>query len=100
MSDKAQAIKVEALKAHTYNGQSYEVGDTYDFYPSTDPSGISADAQAESLANTGFAVRVDRVKVAKEQSKAAAKSAEHQAEAKAKAAPKAPKAKRAKARKK
>lgn len=74
MSDKPKAIRVEALKAHTYNGQAYEVGDEYDFVPVDNPSGISADDQVASLANTGFALRVDRVKVAKDQAKAAAAS--------------------------
>jgi hypothetical protein len=99
MSDKPTAVKVEALKAHTYNGQAYEVGDQYDFYPSTDPGGISADDQVASLANTGFAVRVDRAKVAKEQTAAATASLKAQAAAKApanKAKPAKAKARRAK----
>lgn len=83
MSDKQTSVRVEALKAHTYNGKAYEVGDEYDFYPSTEPSGPSADDQVASLANTGFALRVDRVKVAKDQAKAA------EASQKAQAAPKA-----------
>lgn len=104
-SEKSQAVKVEAIKAHTYNGKSYDVGDVYDFYPSTDPAGISADDQVASLLNTGFAIRVDRVKVAKEQAKAAektvqAREAAVQAAAKPARAPKAPKAPKAKAAKK
>lgn len=91
MSDKPQGVKVEALKAHTYNGQSYEVGDVYDFYPSTDPGGISADAQLASLQSTGFATRVDRAKVAKDQAKAAEKAAEQPKSARKAKAPKASK---------
>jgi hypothetical protein len=94
MSDKPQAIKVEALKWHTYNGKAYDVGDTYDFYPSTEPSGLSADDQVASLQTTGFAARVDRAKVAKEQAKAAEASVKAQAKAAEKPA-KAPKARTA-----
>ncbi len=28
--EKPKMVKVEALQAHTFNGQSYEVGDSYD----------------------------------------------------------------------
>ncbi len=68
---KPKSITVEALKAHTYNGKDYQVGDTYDFIPHDNPSGISADQQVDSLLQTGFAVRVDRAAVAKAQVKAA-----------------------------
>lgn len=70
----ANTVKVEALKPHTYNGKSYEVGDTYDFEPILSPAGISADQQVQSLQDTGFAVRVDRKAVAKAQSAEAKKS--------------------------
>lgn len=89
MSDKSNAVRVEALRAHTYNGKAYEVGDEYDFYPSDNPSSPSVDEQVASLANTGFALRVDRVKVAKAQAKAAETSQKA-------AAPKAARAKSAK----
>lgn len=89
-SDTPKAYSVEALKAHTYDGKSYDVGDTYDFYPSLDPSGISVDAQLESLQRTGFAVRTDRAAVAKSQAKAAAATVATRA-----AAPKAAKVPRA-----
>ena len=79
MADAPKSFKVEALKAHTYNGGSYNVGDTYDFTPSDNPSGPSVEAQLESLANTGFAVRVDRKEVAQ----AAAREAEKAAKARA-----------------
>jgi hypothetical protein len=99
MGDKPQAIKVEALKAHTYNGKAYEVGDTYDFYPSTEPSGISADAQADSLLAAGLAARVDRAKIAKEAARAAAKPAANPSrKAKAVRAPRLPKGKASKKR--
>jgi len=94
MGDKPQAVKVEALKWHTYNGTAYDVGDTYDFYPSTDPSAPPADDQVASLQSTGFAARVDRAKVAKEQAKAAEESAKAQAKA-AEKPTKAPKARKA-----
>lgn len=55
MSDQSNAVRVEALKPHTYNGQKYGIGDQYDFYPVDNPSGISAEAQIESLERTGFA---------------------------------------------
>jgi hypothetical protein len=94
MGDKPQAIRVEALKWHTYNGEAHDVGDVYDFYPSTDPSAPTADDQAASLQSTGFAVRVDRVRVAKEQAKAAEESVKARAKA-AEPAAKAPKARKA-----
>lgn len=100
MSDKRQSVKVEALKWHTYEGKAYDVGDIYDFYPSTNPSGLSVDDQLASLANTGFAIRSDRVKVAKDQAKAAEDSAKAQAKAAEKPAAKpARKARKAKAAK-
>ena len=68
---KPMTVKVEALKAHTYNGDSYEVGDTYDFTPVDNPAGISVDAQVQSLQDHGFAVRVDRVAHAKKAAEAA-----------------------------
>lgn len=94
----SESVKVEAIKAHTYNGKSYDVGDVYEFHPSTDPAGISADDQVASLLNTGFAIRVDRVKVAKEQAKAAEKTVqarEAAVQAKPARVPKAPKAQKA-----
>ncbi len=30
MSEKAQTVSVRALQAHTYDGKSYDAGDTYD----------------------------------------------------------------------
>lgn len=80
MSDTPKAVKVEALKYHTYNGKEYQVGETYDFYPVNNPSGISADAQLASLQATGFATRVDRVEVARAEAKAAEKSQKQQRE--------------------
>ena len=79
MTDTPKGIKVEALKAHTYNGKSYQVGDTYDFYPINESSGISAEDQVASLQNTGFAARVDRADVAKAQVKATEKAAKQRA---------------------
>lgn len=64
MADKPQTVEVEALEAHTYNGESYEVGDTYQ---------IAADL-VDSVAAQGKAVRVDRADVAKAQRKAAEKA--------------------------
>lgn len=56
-----ETVTVEALEAHTYNGDSYEVGDTYDI-----------DAQlVDSVTFQGKAVRVDRVEVARAAAKAA-----------------------------
>lgn len=83
----AEGIKVEALKAHTYNGNSYEVGDTYTFFPVDNPSGISAEDQVASLQSTGFAARVDRVKVAKAQQQAAEKTMKARAKASTAVAP-------------
>lgn len=60
--DKPKKVKVEALKYHTNAGEAYDVGDTYD----VDESAV------ESLGTMGFAVRVDRVAVAKAATKAAA----------------------------
>ena len=58
---KSATVKVEALKAHSYNGKNYAVGDTYDI-----------DAQyVDSVFNQGMAVRVDRVAHAKAEAKAA-----------------------------
>lgn len=28
--EKPETVKVQALEAHTYNGDAYEIGDTYD----------------------------------------------------------------------
>ncbi len=53
--EKPKMVKVEALQAHTFNGQSYEVGDSYDI----------DEQYIESVAVQGKAVRVDRVAVAK-----------------------------------
>jgi hypothetical protein len=93
MADK-NAITVEALKAHSYNGREYQVGDTYDFIPNDNPaSGISADDQVASLQATGFAARVDRAAVAKAAAKPAAAVAKP---AKAPRALKAPRAKKVK----
>lgn len=61
--DKPKTVKVEALQAHSYAGNNYEVGDTYDI-----------DAQlVDSVTFQGKAVRVDRAEVAKAEKKAAAK---------------------------
>jgi hypothetical protein len=82
MADAPKTYKVEALKAHSYQGENYEVGDVYDFAPVDNPSGISAEAQLESLANTGFAVRVDRKEVARAQAQEAEKAAKARASGK------------------
>lgn len=63
-TDKPETVEVEALQPHTYNGDSYEVGDTYD---------IAADL-VDSVTAQGKAVRVDRAEVAKAQAKAAEKA--------------------------
>lgn len=55
MADQSKTVTVEALAAHTYDGESYEVGDTYDI----------EEQYAESVVLQGKAVRVDRAKVAK-----------------------------------
>lgn len=87
MADAPKSYKVEALKAHTYNGKSYNVGDTYDFTPSDNPSGPSVEAQLESLANTGFAVRSDRREVAQAAAREAEKAAKARASGKTAVAP-------------
>lgn len=52
---KLKTVTVEALEDHTYNGESYAVGDTYDI-----------DEQlVDSVTFQGKAVRVDRVAHAK-----------------------------------
>ncbi len=48
-------VTVEALEYHTYDGEEYQVGDTYDI----------DEQYVDSLRVQGKAVRVDRVKVAK-----------------------------------
>lgn len=61
-------VKVEALAYHTYNGQAYQVGEIYDI----------DEQYADSVAQQGKAVRMDRVARAQvavkdaEQSRAAA----------------------------
>lgn len=59
--EKPTTVTVEALQPHSYQGQDYEIGDTYD---------IAADV-ADSVAAQGKAVRVDRAAVAKASAKAA-----------------------------
>ena len=54
-----KTVTVEALEYHTYDGKEYEVGDTYDI----------DEQYVESVASQGKAVRVDRVKVAKDAAK-------------------------------
>lgn len=56
MADTQKMVTVEALKLHTYNGKTYNVGDTYEF----------PDEHADGLVVGGFAVRVDRVAHAKQ----------------------------------
>lgn len=63
-ADKPKTVKVEALEYHTYDGNEYQIGDTYDI----------DEALADSVAAQGKAVRVDRAAVAKAATKAAAKS--------------------------
>lgn len=57
--DKPEKVTVEAIKAHTNAGESYDVGDTYDV----------DEGAVESLAANGFALRADRVEVAKKAAK-------------------------------
>lgn len=67
MADKVEKptqVTVEALKAHTNAGESYDVGDTYDV----------DEAAVDNLALQGMAARVDRVAVAKEQRRTAEKA--------------------------
>jgi hypothetical protein len=72
MELKPKTVTVEALEAHSYNGENYDVGDTYEL-----------DEQlVDSLRIQGKAVRADRV----QQAKTAAKAAKAQAEAAAKSA--------------
>lgn len=61
--EKPKTVTVEALQDHSYAGQDYVVGDTYDI-----------DEQlVDSVTFQGKAVRVDRAEVAKKARTAAAK---------------------------
>ena len=62
--EKAKKVTVEAIKWHTNAGEAYDIGDTYD---------VDEDAAA-SLAINGFAIRTDRVEVAKKAEKDAKKA--------------------------
>lgn len=83
-SDKPKTVKVEALEDHTYNNESYEVGDTYEI----------DEALVDSVTFQGKAVRVDRVQVARAQKADAEKATKARAAAEPKRKPK--KAKKAK----
>lgn len=66
-------VQMEALQYHTYNGEAYEVGDTYDL-----PENL-----VDSVTLQGKAARTDRVEVARASRQAAEKSqAEREAPAK------------------
>ena len=68
MADKVEKpvqVTVEAIKAHTNAGESYDVGDTYDV----------DEAAVDNLAHLGMAIRVDRKAAAKAATKAAEKPA-------------------------
>lgn len=62
--EKPKQVTVEAIKAHTNAGESYEVGDTYDV----------DEAAVDSLVAQGFALRTDRVAVARKQAADAEKA--------------------------
>jgi hypothetical protein len=49
MDEKPKTVTVEALQLHTYNGKSYDVGDTYDI----------DEQYADSVAAQGKAKRAD-----------------------------------------
>lgn len=61
---KAKKITVEAIKAHTNAGESYDVGDEYEV----------DEAAVDSLVAQGFAIRTDRVEVAKKAAKESEKA--------------------------
>ena len=61
--EKPKTVEMEALQHHTYNGQEFQVGDTYDL-----PEDL-----VHSVTAQGKAARVDRAEVAKAQAKAAQK---------------------------
>jgi hypothetical protein len=64
MATDKKTVTVEALQAHSYNGKTYAVGDTYEI-----------DEQlVESVATQGKAVRADRVAHAKQQAADAEKA--------------------------
>jgi len=62
--EKPKTVTVEALRAHSYNGTDYQVGDTYEIDASV----------VDSVAAQGMAVRADRVEVAKQQAADAEKA--------------------------
>lgn len=62
--EKPKKVTVEAIKAHTNAGESYDVGDTYEV----------DEAAVDSLAIQGMALRADRVEVAKQAAKDAEKA--------------------------
>jgi hypothetical protein len=62
--DTPKTVTVEAIKAHSYNGKAYAIGDTYEI-----------DEQfVDSVAAQGMAVRLDRVAHAKAQADASEKA--------------------------
>jgi hypothetical protein len=71
--EKPKTVTVEAIRAHSYQGESYDVGDTYEI----------DEAFVASVGAQGMAVRADRVAHAKQQAKdaeTARKAASHSVE--------------------
>lgn len=64
MADDTKTVTVEALQAHSYNGEHYAIGDTYEIEESL----------VDSVAAQGKAVRKDRVSHAKQQADDAEKA--------------------------
>lgn len=50
MADEKKTARVEAIEPHSYNGESYEIGDTYDI----------DEALVDSVTAQGKAIAVDR----------------------------------------
>lgn len=67
---KPEMVTMEALQWHTYNGQAYAIGETYE---------LPADL-VDSLTAQGKAVRADRVEHAKRQADAAEETRQAQSQ--------------------